>query len=56
MIQSRYKAATELRDLGESVGLAALISDDKNGSFFDVENVGFEVPVGIWSSSRGLSK
>jgi hypothetical protein len=50
VIEPRYEAATELRHLGEGVGLAALVDYGKNSSFFDLDRVRFEVPSRIRSS------
>ena len=50
VIEPGYKAATELRHLGESVRLAALVDYGKNSSFFDVDRVRFEVPSRVRSS------
>jgi hypothetical protein len=51
-IKTRYKAATELRHLGEGVRLAALVDYAKSGSFLDVDCVRFEVPSRVRSSQR----
>ena len=56
VIEPRYKAATELRHLGEGVRLAALVDYGKNGSFFDLDRVRFEVPSRIRSSSGCFCK
>jgi hypothetical protein len=53
-IKPRYKTATEARHLGKGVRLTALVDDDKNGSFRDVDCVRFEVPSRIRSSSGCL--
>jgi len=55
-IEARYEAATELRDLGEGVGLAALVDDAEGGSLPHVDRVRFEVPIRVGSSSMCLSK
>src|ERR1700716_185987 len=55
-IQPRYKAATELRYLGEGVRLAPLVDHAKNGSLLNAERVRFEVPVRIRVPTRCLRK
>ena len=55
-IKVPYKAATEVRHLGEGVRLAALVDYVKNGSLPHVDYVGFEVPARVRSSSFCLCK
>ena len=56
VIEIRYESATERRHLGEGVGLAALVDYGKNGSFFDLDRVRFEVPSRVRSSSGCFCK
>ena len=49
-IESRYKSTTETRHLSEGVRLTALIDYGNGGSFPDVDDVRFEVPVRVRSS------
>jgi len=48
-IEGRYKTATELCNLSESVRLTALVDCVNGGSFLDCECVRFEVPVRVRS-------
>jgi hypothetical protein len=55
VIESVYKAATELRHFGEGVGFAALVDYAKNGSLLEAECVGFEVPARIRTANVALA-
>src|ERR1700687_3811412 len=50
-VEVRYKAATEMRHFREGVRLAALVNYTKCRPFLDMNNVRFEVPVRVRSSS-----
>src|SRR5262252_4400914 len=47
VVQGRDESAAVLRDLGERVGLAALIDDGYGGPPRDRQPIGLEVPLGI---------
>src|ERR1700722_2021513 len=51
-----YEASAEISYLSKGVRLAALVDYADNGSFLDFQRVWLEIPVGVRSSSRCLSK
>ena len=53
-IERRYEPASKLRNLRESVGLAALVHRDNRGSFVYCEIVGLEVPLLVGVPSSGV--
>src|SRR5271165_2613542 len=53
-IERRYEPASKLRNLRESVGLAALVHGDNGGSLVHGESVGFEVPLLVGLPSSGI--
>jgi hypothetical protein len=55
-IKIPYKAATEMHDLGEGMGLAALVDYVKNGSLLHVDGVRLEVPARVRFSSGYVFK
>src|ERR1700720_2994491 len=55
-VEPRYKTATEVRHLGESVGFTTLVDYADFCSFIDPEYVRFEVPTPVRSSGGRLCK